>query len=184
MKTLKIAVLPVILLLLLTLGGCVTMGPETTVTGFQKTTSFEPKKVTLSFPVVVEKDMKTKKNPDATEKAVAGVVYASLKENLNRKGLLADQDNTSFNLDLRVHHYIATFFGWISEGGAAKGEPQGLIVRLTLSRKNGPAVAQIDSMDGTGAMRDYRNITTSVSDDLANQIEKILKEGVSVGKSP
>ncbi len=184
MKSLKIAVLPVILLSLLAMGGCVTIGPETTVTGFQKVSSFEPKKVTVSFPVVVKKDMKTKKSPDVTEKAVADAVYANLKENLNRKGLLADQEKASLGLDLKVHHYIATFFEWISEGGAAKGEPQGLIVRLTLNRKNGSAVAQIDSMDGTGAMRDYRNITTSVSEELANQIEKILKEGVSVGKSP
>lgn len=174
------ALLAVALLTLFAVSGCATSSVST----FQKVSPSENNKVTISSLVVTEKNMETKKTPDATEKAVADAVFASLKENLNRKGLLADRGDALFNLDLRVFHYNTTLFGWLSGGGIVRGDPQGLIVRVMLSERNGSAIAQIDSMDGTGAMRDYRNITTSVSEELANQIEKILKEGVSVGKSP
>lgn len=53
---------------------------------FPEVSSFEPKKVTISLPVVVEKDMETKKNPDATERAVADEVYAKLKNDLAHPG--------------------------------------------------------------------------------------------------
>ncbi len=85
MKLLRIATLLIAILALLALGGCVTYGPETTITGFQKISSFETKKVFLFSSLVVEKDMETKKNPDATEKGVADDVYADLKKNLIQK---------------------------------------------------------------------------------------------------
>ena len=98
MNITKIAVLPVILLAFLTLGGVQTVVPETTITGFQKVSSFENKKVHLSLPVVVEKDMETKKNPDATEKVVADELYTKLKEGLNQKGLLAGDKSAPLKL--------------------------------------------------------------------------------------
>ena len=173
------ALLAVALFALFAVSGCAT----STISAFQKVSPSENSKVTISSLVFTEKNMETKKTPDATEKAVADAVLTSLKENLNRKGLLADRENASFSLDLRVFHYNTTLFGWLSGGGVVRGDPQGLIVRVTLNEKNGSAIVQIDSMDGTGAMRGYRILTTSVSEELSNQIEKILKEGIAVGKT-
>lgn len=187
MKATKIAVLPVILLTFLVLVGCASTGPETTITGFQKFSSFEPKKVTISLPVVVEKDMETKKNPDATERAVAGEVYAELKNDLAHKGFLADRDNSSFGLDLRVHYVSRMFAEWEYFGSKILAERKGggqiVIVRAILKR-TGVTVAYIDAIDNTGTMRDRQPVIQGISAELATQIEKILKEGVSVGKSP
>ncbi len=92
------AFVAVILLALLGLGGCVTLGAETTVTGFQNISSFENKKVSLSLPVVVEKDMETQKNPDAKEKEVANEVYLNLKKNLAHKGILSQERGATFSI--------------------------------------------------------------------------------------
>lgn len=176
MKILKIAVQPLILLALLVLSGCAT----STISAFQQVSPSENNKVAISSLVVTEKNMETKKTPDAAEKAVADAVSASLKENLNRKGLLTDGESASFYLDLHMYYHFHDFFEWLSAGEPAKI----LTVRATLKGRNGSAVAQIDSKDGTGALSDYRNITTSVAVEIADQIEKIFKEGVTVGKSP
>lgn len=184
MKFLKIAVLSIVLPLVLMMGGCATV--ESTVTGFEKVSSFEIKKVALSLPVVVEKDMETKKNPDATEKAVADEVYAKLKENLNQKGLLTstvNKDSASFSLDLQVHYvsrYSAGFeysTTWHPVGG------QIIMTRINL-RKNNAGFAQIDSFNNTGTLWSRDLIVRETVTELASQIEKILKEGVNVGKSP
>src|SRR3989344_2626282 len=144
---------------LLVLGGCAT----STISTFQKVSPSENNKVTISSLVVTEKNMETKKTPDATEKTVADAVFASLKEKLNRKGILADREGASFGLDLQMYYYFHDFFEWLSAGEPAKI----LIVRATLKGRNGSAIAQIDSKDGTGELSDYRNITTSVAEELA-----------------
>ncbi|MBI3574784.1 MAG: hypothetical protein HY083_03920 [Gammaproteobacteria bacterium] len=102
----KISVLPLTFVALLVMGGCATSSyePESAVSVYQKVSSSENKKVSVSLPVVVEKDMATRKTPDATEKAVADETYAELKKNLNHKGLLANQESAPFRLDLLVHH--------------------------------------------------------------------------------
>ena len=179
MKATKIAVLPAILFAFLMLGGCAT----STISAFHGVSPSESNKVTISSLVVTRKDMKTNPTPDATEKVVADEVFLSLSENLKRKNLLADQ-TASFRLDLQVFYYKNTLLEWMAGEGAARGAIHGLIVRGAVSKKNGPVVAQIDSMDGTGLLISYKNLTSSVTEELANQIEKILKEGVSVGKSP
>ena len=179
MKFLKIAVLSAILLSLLVMGGCAT----STISAFHGVSPSENNKVIISSIVVTEKNMKTKKSPDVTEKIVTNEVLESLSENLKRKNLLADQ-TALFRLDLQVFYYKNTLLEWMAGEGAARGASHGLIVRGTVSKKNGPVVAQIDSMDGTGLLISYKNLTSSVTEELANQIEKILKEGVSVGKSP
>ena len=188
MKATKIAVLPVIFLSFLVLGGCATTGPETTISGFQKVSSFENKKVALSLPVVVEKDMETSKNPDATEKAVANEVYLELKKNLANKGLLANRDSAPFKLELRVHHVIHGFADWEYFGSRILFERgmgnQILVIRVILKNKAGGTIVQIDSIDNTAGLYDYRRLTTRMSAELASQIERIFKEGVSVGKSP
>ena len=190
MNITKIAILPIILLSLLVMGGCATMGPETTITGFQKVSSFENKKVALSLPVVVEKDMETKKNPDATEREVANEMYNELKKNLANKGLLADRDSAPFKLELLVHYTnkynifgVGEYFGSriLVERGMGG---QILVVRGILKNRVGGTIVQIDSIDNTAIVYDYHRLTTRMSAELANQIEKILKEGVSVGKSP
>ena len=188
MNITKIAVLPVILLSLLVMGGCVTVMPETIVTGFQKFSSPELKKITLSPPVVVEKDMETKKNPDATEKEVANEMYLELKKNLANKGILADRDNASLNLDLRVHYVSRAFAEWEYFGSRILADRAGggqiLVIRVILANKEGGKIAKIDTIDNWGILGNYQTLTARVSAELANQIEKILKEGVSVGKSP
>ena len=63
------------------------------------------------------------------------------------------------------------------------GGGQILMVRVKL-RKNGLFVAQVDSFHNTGTLRNREPIVQETATELANQIEKILKEGVSVGKSP
>lgn len=189
MKLLKIAVLPIILLSLLVMGGCVTTtGPEMTTTGFQMVSSFESKKATISFPVVAEKNMGTKKNPDATEKAVADEIYTELKKSFINKSILSTEQNRNIlNVDLSVHYVNRMFAEW--EYFTSKmlsnraGGGQILMVRVKL-RKNGLFVAQVDSFHNTGTLRNREPIVQETVTELANQIEKILKEGVSVGKSP
>lgn len=188
MNLLKIAVLPVILLSLLVMGGCATIGPETTVTGFQKVSSLENKKVALSLPVVVEKDMETKKNPDATEREVASEMYNELKKNLANKGILADRDSALFKLELRVHYVSRAFAEWEYFGSRILADRAGggqiLVIRMILANKEGGKIAKIDTIDNWGILGNYQTLTTRVSAELANQIEKALKEGVKVGKSP
>ena len=188
MKATKIAALPVILLSLLVMGGCATTGPETTISGFQKVSSFENKKVALSLPVVVEKDMETKKNPDATEREVANEMYNELKKNLANKGILADRDSAPFKLELRAHYVSRIFAEWEYFGSRVLADRAGggqiLVIRVILANKEGGKIAKIDSIDNWGTLGNYQTLTTRVSAELANQIEKILKEGVNVGKSP
>ena len=189
MKFLKIAVLPVILLSLLVMGGCATTGPETTISGFQKVSSFENKKVALSLPVVVEKDMETKKNPDATEREVANEMYNELKKNLANKGLLADRDSAPVKFEFRVHYVSRMFAEWEYFGSRILADRHGgsqiLVIRGILKNRVGGAIAQIDSIDNEGMLGGHKKwLTDPMSAELANQIEKILKEGVSVGKSP
>ena len=190
MKLLKIAVLSAILLSLLTMGGCVTVVPETTITGFREVSSFENKKVHLSLPVVVEKDMETRKNPDATESEVAGEMYNELKKNLAAKGIYADRDDVPFKLELRVHYVSHMFAAWEYFGstriltGGRIGGGQVLVIRGVLKNRAGAAIIQIDIIDNEGTLYHYRTLTSRVAPELANQIEKILKEGVSIGKSP
>ena len=188
MKFLKIAVLPVILLSLLVMGGCATTGPETTITGFQKVSSFENKKVALSLPVVVEKDMETKKNPDATEREVANEMYNELKKNLANKGLLADRDSAPFKLELRVHYVNRAFAEWEYFGSRIIADRTGggkiLVIRIIMKNEVGGVIAKIDSIHNRPILWDNRNLTDPMSVELANQIQKILKEGVNVGKSP
>ena len=188
MNITKIAVLPVILLAFLTLEGCMTVVPETTITGFQKVSSFENKKVHLSLPVVVEKDMETKKTPDAMEKVVADELYTKLKEGLNQKGLLAGDKSASLNLDLRVHYVSRAFAEWEYFGSRILADRtmggQILVTKGILKNMTGGEIAEIDTIDNTGIVYSYQRLTGRISVELANQIEKILKEGVSVGKSP
>ncbi len=190
MKSLRIAVLAVILFALLGLGGCASLiGPETTVTGFQNVSSFENKKVSLSLPVVVEKDMETKKNPDATEKEVANEVYLNLKKNLAHKGILSQErvDNV-LDVQLKVHYVnnfsVFTALEYFPGRLDRNGGGQILVVGGVLSKKNGTKVARINSIDNTGTVWNYKTLTDRMSIELANQIEKILKEGVRVGESP
>ncbi len=186
------AFVAVILLALLGLGGCATKyGPETTVTGFQNISSFETKKVLLSLPVVVEKDMETKKNPDATEKEVANEVYLNLKKNLAHKGILSQErgDNV-LDVQLKVHYVNRAFaefdyFGTerlLTSSRSFGG--QILVINGIIRKKDGTRIAQIDSIDNDGTMWGYQKLTDPISVELANQIEKILKDGVTVGKSP
>ena len=189
MKFLKIAVLPVILLSLLVMGGCATTGPETTITGFQKVPSFENKKVALSLPVVVEKDMETNKDPDATEREVANEMYNELKKNLANKGILADRDSAPVKFEFRVHYVSRMFAEWEYFGSRILADRHGgsqiLVIRGILKNRVGGAIAQIDSIDNEGMLGGHKKwLTDPMSAELANQIEKILKEGVSVGKSP
>ena len=176
MKATRIVVLPVMFLSLLVMGGCAT----STVSAFQKISPSENNKVAVSSLAITEKNMETRKIPDATEKAVADAILTSLKGNLNKKGLLTDKASASLYIDIQMYYRFHDFVEWLSAGEPAKV----LIVQAILKDKNGSIVVQINSKDGTGALSDYRNITTSVAEELANQIEKILKEGVSVGKSP
>lgn len=168
--------------------GTVGRGAESTVLGIQKVSSFENKKVTLSFPVVVEKDMETKKTPDTTEKVVADEVYTDLKKNLVHKGIFsAERDGNALDSELRVHYVNRTLAEWEYFGSRAiagrKAGGQIVAVRVILKRAGGLAVAYIDAIDNTGTMRDRQPITQAISAELATQIEKILKEGVVVGKS-
>lgn len=184
-KLLKIAALPLILVALLAMGGCVSI--EHSVSVLQKVSSSENKKVFVSLPVVVEKDMETRKTPDATEKAVADETYAELKKNLNQKGLLANQESASFGLDLRVH-YVNSFFAGFEYTGTrtlAAGNAGGqVIITRAILKKDGVTVTKIDSVGNTGMAYSYQKLTGPISAELANQIEKILMEGISVGKSP
>ena len=206
MKILKIAVLPIILFALLAMSGCavVTM-PETTINSFQKVYSFEYKKIALLPPVVVERNMDVKKVPDATEQEVAKEVYNSLKEHLIQRGFLSSHGEVIepvLDLELRVNYanrYGADieYFGfnrimWGVASTDAKGGRnvgwQILLVRASLKNKNGVAV-YLDTIDNTRGTylsnpQDKEKLIQDVSVELANQIEKILKEGVSVGKSP
>ena len=187
MKLLKIAVLSIILLSLFTMGGCATFpGPESSITGFQKV-SFEKKEVHLSLPVVVEKDMETKKTPDATEKAVASEVYTNLKENLARGNILSSRKNNNLiSVELKVH-YIDEYFGAYKYFGVVSDRGVGgqiIMVRAVLKKEKIGVVAQIDSLHNTASYISRKPLTSRVAPELANQIEKILKEGVSIGKSP
>ena len=190
MKTLKIAVLPLILLSLLTMGGCATVAPETTITGFQKVSSPENKKVHLSLPVVVEKDMETKKNPDATEREVANEMYNELKKNLVGKGIYADRDDVPFKLELRVHYVSRLLAEWEYFGSRMLTDNRVMGGKIVVTevwlkeKKGGGMVAKINTINNTGTASDFRPIIQGTAVELANQIEKILKEGVSVGKSP
>lgn len=190
MKFLKIVVLPVVLPLVLMMGGCATVsrGAESTVISTKKISSFENKKVSLSLPVVVEKDMETKKSPDATEKMVADEVYTDLKKNLAHKNILSiHQGGSVLESELRVHYVNRTLAEWEYFGSRAiaerKAGGQIVIVRAIL-KKNGATIAYVNAIDNTGTMRDRQPIIQAISAELANQIEKILKEGVNVGKSP
>ena len=261
MNITKIAVLPVVLLAFLGLGGCATYGPETTITGFQNVTSFENKKVHLSLPIVVEKDMEIKKNPDVTERKMADDVYTNLKKNLIDKNIFSVELNgNAFNAELKVH-YVNQYFAAYEYFGARvlhERNPGGriLLIRISL-RKDGVVITRIDSINnksynsrdpgapslsmarqdfpvplapfGHGAYSAcgfafgrprppcgpantagpqwlYASRSSATADyapslrspwraarepliqetvtEIANQIEKILKEGVSVGKSP
>lgn len=184
MKLLKIIALPLIFVALLAMGGCVSI--EHSVSVLQKVSSSEIKKVFVSLPVVVEKDMETRKTPDATEKAVADETYVELRKNLNQKGLLENQESASFRLDLRVH-YVNSFFAGFEHTGTrtlAAGNAGGqVIVTRAILKKDGITVTKIDSVGNTGMAYSYQKLTGPISSELANQIEKILMEGVSVGKS-
>lgn len=187
MKAFKAGTSIVALLALLTFGGCAIV-PETTITGFQSVSSFENKKVSLSLPVVVEKDMETRKNPDVTEREVANEIYATLKENLALKGILSqEQSNNVLNVQLNVHYVNRMFAEWEYFGAGRMWDRPGggqiVLVRAKLTNNMKIAV-HIDSINNTGTLRDREPIVNSISAELANQIEKILKEGVSVGKSP
>ncbi len=63
------------------------------------------------------------------------------------------------------------------------GGGQILVVRAILE-KNGVAISKIDSIDNDGVAYNYYELVALMSLELATQIEKILKEGVKVGKSP
>lgn len=183
MKALKITVLPVILLSLLMMGGCVTV-LETKITEFHKISSSESKKISLSLPVVVEKDMETKKNPDAAEKTVAGEVYTDLKKNLTSKGLLSGgRDENTFSVELKVHYVNRYSAGFEYSTALLPVGGQIIITRVNL-KKNAVIFAQIDSFNHTGTLRSREPIVQETTTEIANQIEKILKEGVNVGKSP
>lgn len=188
MKAFKACTFVVSLLALLALGGCATTGPETTITGFQKISSFENKKVTLSLPVVVEKDMETKKNPDATEKTVANEVYANLKKNLAHKDILSqEQGNNVLDVQLNVHYVNRTFAEWEYFGSKIFTERKGggqIVVARAILKRSGVIVTYINAIDNTGTMRDRQPVIQGISAELTAQIEKILKEGVAVGKSP
>ncbi len=184
------AFVAVILLALLGLGGCASfIGPETTITGFQNVSSFENKGVSLSLPVVVEKDMETQKNSDVTEKEVANEVYLNLKKNLAHKGILSqERGDNDLDVQLKVHYVnnfsVFTALEYFPGRLDRNGGGQILVVGGVLSKKNGTKVARINSIDNTGTVWNYKTLTDRMSIELANQIEKILKEGVRVGKSP
>ena len=59
-----------------------------------------------------------------------------------------------------------------------------LVTKGILKNMTGGEIAEIDTIDNTGIVYSYQRLTGRISVELANQIEKILKEGVSVGKSP
>ncbi len=177
------ALLTVALLTLLAMSGCVTTGRETIITGFQKTHSFESKKVTVSLPIVVEKNMETKKDPDATERAVAEEVYINLKKNLARNNVFSlERSENILDIELKVHYvnrYSAGFeysTTWHPIGG------QIVVARVNL-KMDGQVVAQIDSFNNTGTLLSKEPLVREIADDLTAQIEKILKEGIALGKT-
>ncbi len=65
--------------------------------------------------------------------------------------------------------------------GIHSGDSQLVIVRADLKKKN-TAIAQVDAFDGAGILINYEIFINNVSTELANQIEIILKDGVTVGK--
>lgn len=148
----KTRALLAVAMLAVLVSGCVTPGANSTVSVFQKIPLSESKKVFVSPPVVVEKDMETKKIPDATEKSVANGVYEGVQKNLNSKGLLANRESASLNLDLRVH-YINSMFAGVGypmvTGFIHSGASQLVIVRADL-KKDGIVALQIDAFDGSG----------------------------------
>lgn len=188
MKALRTGTSAVILLVFITLGGCASFpGPESSITGFQNTSSFGATKVFVSFPVVAEKDMSIRKTPDATEKEVANEVYVTLRGNLAHRNLLSsDQNSDVLNIELKVH-YIDEYFGAYKYFGVVSNRGVGgqiILARAIIKKNMGMAIAQIDSLHNTASYIDRKPMVGEISLELANQIEKILKEGVAVGKSP
>ena len=193
MKATKIAVLPVILLAFLTLGGCVTIGQKSTIKRIADKVSLHDKKVYISSFTIVGKDMQTKKtDPDENEKATGREIYSALQNNLSQKGIL-DQNNIMDNaieININVHYALLSVTDWLS-GTYYKDAtferlngPKILVTRVIFRDRGGKNIVELNSVDSTGALFSKDSLIKSTVDTLANDIEKILKEGVSVGKSP